>query len=133
MKRKVEMILILLTTLIVMGCKEEKLPIIDTKAASVEIRLNKAVKDVDIQQTGNKLNLVVIVNSSVKKKEAQKLGADYVRLVMVKSKGLENKPMFSSSNKVGQTKYEYKVGIFNSNKEIIAMGAKLPDGVTIFW
>ena len=85
------------------------------------------VLDAAVTQDGKKLSLVLIVNYATSEETAKQLGDNFVR--MVKTFGPESAP----SKIIGKGMFDYLIGVYYPNEQLIVMGAKVDFADHITW
>ncbi len=85
------------------------------------------VRDAAILQDGRKLSLVIIVDYGTSEEYAKQLGDNFVR--MVKAFGPEPAP----GKIIGEGMFDYLVGVYYPNEELVVMGAKVSFSDHITW
>ena len=84
--------------------------------------------DAAITQRGTDLALVVIVGQPVTVDRAHQLGDNFVRMTKTFAK---NEP--NPTRDIGRGTYSYTVGVYNRDKTLIAMGAKVASSPRLTW
>ncbi|MDD3566087.1 MAG: hypothetical protein PHN90_10515 [Methanothrix sp.] len=85
------------------------------------------VQDADLGQDGKQLSLAIIVDYGTSEEYAKELGDSFVRLV--KSFGPEERP----GKEIGPGIYDYLVGVYYPNGDLVAIGAKVAGARGLTW
>ena len=85
------------------------------------------VRDAAVSRDGKDLSLVLIVDYATSKTQAKNLGDNFVRLV--KTYGPEPSP----GKEIGAGTFDYLIGVYYPNQEMVAMGAKVSFSDHITW
>ena len=85
------------------------------------------VLDAAVVQEAKQLSLVIFVDYATSKERAKQLGDSFVRLV--KTYGPEPAP----SKIVGEGTFDYLVGVYYPNEELVVQGAKVSFSEHITW
>lgn len=99
----------------------------DKTIAINQIKAYPEILDAAIGQDGNELSLVLIVEYGTSEELAKQLGDNFVR--MVKTFGPEPAP----GKIIGEGMFNYLVGVYYPNEELVAMGAKVSFATHITW
>jgi len=131
MKKRCIVFAILMVILLAISCGPSAAPPQITEEqinlAIQGIKDHPGVRDAYAGQDGKELNLVVIVDYGTSKERAKELGDSFVRLV--KTYGPEPVP----SKEIGEGIFDYLVGVYYPNKEMVVMGAKVSSADHITW
>lgn len=124
----------------VSGCKQtgqqsvqgqkQNVPVITAEAKNIAIQSISEYPEIieaDIVQKDNQLSLSIIVKYKTSETRAKELGDNFVR--MVKTFSIDKNP----DQEIGDGIYHYLVGVYYSNQEMIAMGAKAMIASKITW
>ena len=85
------------------------------------------VRDAAIDQDGNQISLVIIVDYATASGYAQELGDNFVRLAKTFLK--DEAP----GKQIGMGKYDYLIGVYYTNEQKVALGAKARSADRISW
>lgn len=99
----------------------------DKTTAINQIKAYPEILDAAIEQDGKDLSLVLIVEYGTSEEYAKQLGDNFVR--MVKTFGPEPAP----GKLIGEGMFNYLVGVYYPNGELVAMGAKVSFATHITW
>ena len=92
------------------------------------IKAYPAVLDAAAIQDGKKISLVLIVAAMTNEFQARVLGDNYVRMaILLLDDGKVGK------DDLGRGEYDYLVGVYYVNEELVAMGAKVGVAERITW
>lgn len=99
----------------------------DKTTAINQIKAYPEVLDAAVEQDDKELSLVLIVEHGTSEELARQLGDNFVRLV--KTFGPEPAP----GKVIGEGMFNYLIGVYYPNEELIAMGSKVSFATYITW
>ncbi len=106
-------------------------PILGHKIRSLAIKLmreNKVVVDAAINQTGDELSFLLIVQQSTSTAEAATLGEDFVRVLESAIGGAA-----AAGEEISQSDYRYLIGVYTPDQNRIAVAFKGRDQKSLDW
>ena len=87
------------------------------------------VRDAAVGQDGKTLSLVLVVDHAIDPSYAQQLGDNFVRM----TKTLLQDGETPGKQLIGKGEYDYIIGVYYPNEELLAMGAKARTADRISW
>lgn len=113
----------------VISCGPSAPPLTETqKSLAIEtIKDYPRVRDAAVVQDGSDLTLAIIVDYATSEEYAKELGDNFVRLVKTFSEDE------SPHKRIGKGIYNYLVGVYYPNEELVVMGAKSSTSDHITW
>jgi predicted Zn finger-like uncharacterized protein len=94
-----------------------------------EMKARYLVRDASIREGSSDVILSLVVSPSCNGREARGLGEDFLRLYIALSHDEAKKP----GDRVGDTKYNYRIGVAKAPDAYIAFGSKLSSSEGINW